>query len=303
MIKIAAFDLDWTIIRPKSVGTFLKDVDDWTWYRPSVPEKIKSMHEKGFKIFIFTNQTREFKKDTIRNVISHFDFPITVGIGFGKNDPLRKPNRALFDKYVTEEWDHNSSVYVGDANSKITSWSDTDKIFAENVGINFMHPNIFFLIEDIIIPIWDCTVDKQEIVIMVGFPSSGKSTFARNNLVGFSDKYVHIERDVFKTVPKMLKLAETQLKMGNSIIFDATNGTVKAREPFITFAKKLNIYLRCIVMKTTFEESCLRNSNRIIHAVPMIAMYTFRKRYEIPSIKEGIDHIDSITKHDNSNDV
>jgi hypothetical protein len=29
--KMAIFDYDWTLVKPKSNGTFSKNIDDWTW--------------------------------------------------------------------------------------------------------------------------------------------------------------------------------------------------------------------------------------------------------------------------------
>lgn len=36
--KMMGLDYDHTIVKPKNNKTFPKDVDDWTWLRPNVPE-------------------------------------------------------------------------------------------------------------------------------------------------------------------------------------------------------------------------------------------------------------------------
>lgn len=38
--KIAMFDYDWTIVKPITNGTFSKDVNDWMWITPKVPNVI-----------------------------------------------------------------------------------------------------------------------------------------------------------------------------------------------------------------------------------------------------------------------
>lgn len=52
---IAAFDLDHTIIKPKSGNKFPKDSDDWVLL-DSVSKKINELYNNGYKIVIFTNQ-------------------------------------------------------------------------------------------------------------------------------------------------------------------------------------------------------------------------------------------------------
>ena len=54
--KIAAFDMDSTLIITKSGKRFAKNAKDWQWWHHSVPEKLKSLHKEGFKIIIITNQ-------------------------------------------------------------------------------------------------------------------------------------------------------------------------------------------------------------------------------------------------------
>mmetsp|Transcript_12415 Transcript_12415/g.17161 ORF Transcript_12415/g.17161 Transcript_12415/m.17161 type:complete len:94 (+) Transcript_12415:91-372(+) len=38
--KVAAFDMDWTLIRVKSGGKFAKNAYDWAWWHESVPAKL-----------------------------------------------------------------------------------------------------------------------------------------------------------------------------------------------------------------------------------------------------------------------
>ena len=57
---------------------------------------------------------------------------------------------------------------------------------------------------------------------MIGYPGSGKSSFAAKTF-GTNDRYVIIEGDVMKTVPKMLAAGRKALQQGKSVVFDATN--------------------------------------------------------------------------------
>ena len=55
-MRIAAFDLDGTLIRPKNGGRFPKDKHDWEFWSPEVIPKLKELHKEHFKIAVFTNQ-------------------------------------------------------------------------------------------------------------------------------------------------------------------------------------------------------------------------------------------------------
>ena len=52
--KIAAFDLDYTLIQTKSGRRFPKDKDDWKLMFPNISDKLKKL--EGYSIVVFTNQ-------------------------------------------------------------------------------------------------------------------------------------------------------------------------------------------------------------------------------------------------------
>lgn len=45
--KVAAFDLDGTLITTKSGNTYARNESDWKWWHTSVPQKMKSLHNEG----------------------------------------------------------------------------------------------------------------------------------------------------------------------------------------------------------------------------------------------------------------
>ena len=56
-IKIASFDMDWTIIRTIGGQTFPKHKDDWLLlFDEKTKEKLVELDKNDFKIVVFTNQ-------------------------------------------------------------------------------------------------------------------------------------------------------------------------------------------------------------------------------------------------------
>jgi predicted kinase len=125
---------------------------------------------------------------------------------------------------------------------------------------------------------------SRAVVIMVGFPGSGKSTVAKNL------EMTIISGDELKTAPKMIKAAEAVIKTapGQSIVFDATNATKARRAEYIAFAKKHGRPVRCIHVATPIEVSMERNKGRE-KPVPNIALYLYRKKFEQPTEDEGLE--------------
>ncbi len=286
--NIAAFDFDWTIVKPKGGKTFPKDENDWEFLRNNTKDIFKS-YAKTHDLVIFTTQTKKWKIEMIKEVLKEIGEDFTVCIGFGKEAKVKKPNPELFHN-VIKEFDKETSFYCGDAMGRDIDWSDDDKKFAENVGIQFKSPEEIFPIE--IKYELKTQLDfphEKEVIIMVGYPSSMKSSFIKNNLLLQQNmKYEIIEGDVLKTLPKILKAAEEKIKQEKSPIIDRTNPKKEDRMKFIALAKKYDIPARIFYSRITIEQAMELNTKRFEETgkkIPKIALYTFRKNFEEP-IKE-----------------
>lgn len=284
--NIAAFDFDWTIVKPKNGRTFPKDENDWEFLRNNTKDIIKN-YAKTHDLVIFTTQTKEWKINMIKFVLQEIEEDFMVCIGFGKDAKIKKPNPQLFYN-VIREFDPKTSFYCGDAAGRDIDWSDEDKKFAENVKISFKTPEEIFPIEikytlktKIEFP------NMKEMIIMVGYPSSMKSSFIKNHLL--HKNYKIIDGDTLKTLPKILKQAEKNLMDGNSIVIDRTNPKKEDRVKFITMAKKYNISVRIFISRISIEQAMELNAKRFEETgkkISKIAFYTFRKYFEEPSEEE-----------------
>lgn len=128
----------------------------------------------------------------------------------------------------------------------------------------------------------------KEILVMIGFPGSGKTTIASN----FGDDYYRVDGDSLKTGKAMTKDAEKH--SDKSIIFDCTSGTKKKRAEFIAFAKTKGVPIRALWLQTSMEVSMRRNEERGKSGgskVPNVVFYVYRKQFEEPEMEEGFSEI------------
>ena len=162
-IKVAGFDLDHTLIKPIGKRIHPKDKNDYEYVFENVKSKMLELHNQGFNILIFSNQTdlnsKPEKKEIVlsriniifKEVFDNQNIPVQFFISI-QGDFCRKPNTGMMDFYLYQHKKklHKDSFYVGDAagrtktNSKKADFSCSDRMFALNCKIFFMTPEQFF---------------------------------------------------------------------------------------------------------------------------------------------------------------
>ena len=185
------------------------------------------------------------------------------------------------------EINKEESIFVGDALGRKSDFSDSDKVFAENIGIKWYSPEDMFVnkSENFELPNISLSMNP-EIIIMMGYPGSGKSTIAEN--ICKNEKYIHIAGDVYKTSSKMRKASLEYILQSKSIVFDATHSSIKKRKEFIELGNKHNYEIKCIHVNTSLDISYKRNKSRCDDKqVPKIAYSVYKKYYEEPTEEEG----------------
>ena len=299
--KIAAFDFDKTLVTPKSASRFPKDKDDWKWLRDNVVNVVHDYYKKGFSIVIFTNQSKLWKKDQIEHVLNSIGVPYKAYIIYNK--ALQKPAPHYFNAHIKhlfnpddDELINNANrkrllcgcFYVGDALGRPKyDWSDSDLKFANACKLTCLEPETVFPFK----PASKYTIKNithQEIVMLGGYPASGKSTLAVKYFT--KPNYAILIGDDLKTDSKMKKAIKLNVQSGKSAVIDATNTSLKKRKIFIDLANKLGVPIRAIYLNTSIEQSMWRNSKRP-QPVPPIAYWALRKRLVLPTKSEGLSDV------------
>ena len=151
--RIAAFDLDNTLISTRSNKIFAKNKNDWKLKYTNTRKILIELYKKNYSIIIITNKNgigshislQDFI-DKCENIMQTLSIPITFYISLKKKgNKYRKPNIGIFELHKkTHKIDINNSFYVGDAWCKKECWSDSDLQFAKNCNIKFIKEIDFF---------------------------------------------------------------------------------------------------------------------------------------------------------------
>lgn len=245
------------------------------------------------------------------------------------NDKYRKPRPGMWEECLSdlgldaEGVDLGSSYLVGDAAGREGDFSDTDRNWALNIGLGFNTPEGFFLGKAPIamshkfdpskyittaettataaktsIGFTKSTAGK-EVVLFVGCPGAGKSTFYRRYLEPLG--YERINQDMLKTKPKCFVVGQKLLSEGKSIAVDNTNPDLATRAGWIAVAKQHKAPIRCVHF-TSPEELCIHNAavrafgGEIVNPelrdmLPGIAFRTYKARFKKPKMKEGFSDL------------
>ncbi|GAA5934840.1 hypothetical protein JCM3775_001650 [Rhodotorula graminis] len=212
-IKIAAFDIDGTIIRTKSGNGIPSSSFDWEFCGPEIVPKLRATYRDGYALILLSNQasSQPSLADNFRKkapfVARKIGVPLRIMACFDF-DECRKPVSGMWDALVGRfngglAVDYSASFYVGDAAGRPADHADTDRKFALNAGVRFLTPEQFFLgrPEDRNFELWgwyphgydhalapphellDTTtplgpLDTPEVVLLVGPRAIGKTSYA-----------------------------------------------------------------------------------------------------------------------------
>jgi len=125
-------------------------------------------------------------------------------------------------------------------------------------------------------------------VVLVGWPASGKSTLAERDFA--TRGYVRVNQDTLGTPAKCLAACKEALSKGRSCVVDNTNPTAKKREEFLKVAQQHKVPARVLWMAS--ERDLAEHLNKLRGfkggaRIPTIAYNVFNKNFEDPREEEG----------------
>lgn len=345
---VAAFDMDSTLVRAASGKVFAVGRSDWVWLYPEVPKRLRELHSEGYRIVVFTNQkgigTGKVRKADITGKLMDISkdagVPFTCCISTG-DDIYRKPSPAVWRYFVKHlnggvEADAKKSYFVGDFAGRPVNFIPgrkkdhgcSDRKFAVNIGLPFHTPEEFFLGKEPSSFVWHGVDPRtipiggkanadmsrlapaagQEMVVCVGLPASGKTSFVKEHLVETAG-YVHVNRDTLHTQAKCLKAAKEALAEGKSVVIDNTNPGPNNRYNYVNIADDAGVPCRCFHFTTSLEIAKHMNEFREKYTkgarphVPGVAYNIFKKNFVAPSTDEGFTDVvtvDFVRTHPNA---
>jgi DNA 3'-phosphatase len=248
-------------------------------------------------------------------------FALNIGVNFKVPEVFYNDNKDSKNntKVLIESIKNNDKIFNG-------------KDFIEHFDVNISRKNkqVTDHIKTLLLPDKDKDKDKdkkqakQYLILFVGSPASGKTSFYEQNL---KDIYnlVYLSSDIFNGTPsKFNKEIEKELLNKKNVLIDNTNSTSKTREKYIKLCKELatskelattsknksiekydidiivikfntskNITLHLNALRTKLINTCVLNGEKDCkHNVPAVAIHSYWKRFEEPDKdKENINYL------------
>jgi bifunctional polynucleotide phosphatase/kinase len=316
--KIASFDLDNTLIITKSGKTFPINESDWKFKYDNIIEIFKKLIDNKYTIIIISNQAGiEKKKQTVEEwqtklnkIVEMLNINIMVFCSTGQNK-YRKPNSTFLNDFISNSviLNKQKSFYCGDALGRTDDFSDTDLKFAMNCRIPIKSPEKIFLNKNVGIPnINYPTINfkkfefkfepiDNELIIMVGFPGSGKSFLSK--YISNIYNYKIINQDTIGTKIKCIKETTKFMKTNNNIIVDSTNPDIESRKIWINLANQHKYNITIIYVDTIMDISMHNNHYRNVKynakIVPKIAYNIYKSKFVLPNKSENINRLITFT--------
>lgn len=237
--KIFGFDLDGTLTTYRDGHDPVRSLNDnsnnWQFLGP-VKEKLLELSSE-YTLFIITNQSNlsNAKKEMIEQIWNELDRIPFILCAHKKNE-YRKPNTAFLGviNQIIPLLDISKSYFSGDAvghSDKFPpyQWGTADYEFSVNCGFNFIRPIDLFGFSNVI--------PTEDLVIFIGMPGSGKTTFAK--LLENNYGYVRLSQDEVGELSGRMSYINQFLLEGKKVVLDATFAKLEKRLPFLQLAHQL----------------------------------------------------------------
>ncbi|KAF7971630.1 hypothetical protein HWV62_20656 [Athelia sp. TMB] len=304
--KVAVFDLDGTVIVQQHWSK--ANEGQWKWWNSKVPLKLKELHNDGYIRLSSVPFARNagalkaWETQKIPNMATACpDLPFRI-FGAKEKDGFRKPMPGVW--YELQRIFAEDGVAIG----RSTDFASSDRKWAENVDLDFKTPEVNepFISSHVtptntpLLPPPSPKSAKRpvELVLFVGYPCLGKSSFYRSHFQQAG--YKHVNQDILKRREKCIKVVGEALSTGESCV-------VATRKHYITIAKQLGIPVRCFKFEGTAELAWHNNLYRAYNMppssaekepkrelLPYGALSSYANAFEEPTLSEGFSEIKTV---------
>ncbi|XP_068173160.1 bifunctional polynucleotide phosphatase/kinase [Antennarius striatus] len=271
----------------------------------------------------------EVFKSKVEDILATLQLPVQVFVSTGPG-VYRKPVMGMWNHLCVKAnqgvtVDRTQSIYIGDAAGRPENWapgkkkkdfSCSDRLFALNIGLQFFTPEEYFLgwkracynLPNFDPRTLDCnarlyeppsaslTSSQTEVVVAVGFPASGKSTFFHTHIV--PKGYAYVNRDALGSWQSCVSACQRYLNEGCSVAVDNTNPDVESRKRYVDVAKAAGVPCRCFCFTASLEQA--KHNNRFREMAPSdgkhpkvndMVFHSYKKHFVAPALSEGFSEI------------
>ncbi|XP_037534440.1 bifunctional polynucleotide phosphatase/kinase [Nematolebias whitei] len=188
--------------------------------------------------------------------------------------------------------------------------------FALNIGLQFHTPEEYFLgwkSAPYSLPDFDprkldsttrlydppsasLTSDQMEVIVAVGYPAAGKSTFFHTHVI--PKGYDYVNRDTLGSWQNCVSACERALRAGRSVAVDNTNPDPESRKRYVDVAKAAGVSCRCFHFSASLDQA--KHNNRFREMAPSdrkhvkvndMVFHSFKKHFVAPALSEGFSEI------------
>ncbi|XP_035010093.2 bifunctional polynucleotide phosphatase/kinase [Hippoglossus stenolepis] len=271
----------------------------------------------------------EVFKSKVEDILAKLQLPVQVFVASGPGI-YRKPVLGMWNHLCEKvndgvTVDKTASFYVGDAAGRPENWapgkkkkdfSCSDRLFALNMGLKFHTPEEYFLgwksapyslpdfdprKRDSAARLYDppsasLTSSRTEVIVAVGFPASGKSTFFHTHII--PQGYLYVNRDTLGSWQSCVSACERSLKEGRSVAVDNTNPDPESRKRYVDVAKAAGVSCRCFHFSASLQQA--KHNNRFREMAPSenkhakvndMIFHSYKKHFVAPALLEGFSEI------------
>ncbi|XP_035477636.1 bifunctional polynucleotide phosphatase/kinase [Scophthalmus maximus] len=271
----------------------------------------------------------EVFKSKVEDILATLQLPVQVFVAAGPG-VYRKPVPGMWNHLCETAnegvtVDKTASFYVGDAAGRPENWapgkkkkdfSSSDRLFALNIKLQFHTPEEYFLgwkSAPYSMPHFDprkldssarlfdppsasLTSSETEVIVAVGFPASGKSTFFHTHII--PKGYVYVNRDTLGSWQSCVTACQRALQEGRSVAVDNTNPEPESRKRYVDVAKAAGVPCRCFLFTASLEQA--KHNNRFREMAPSeskhakvndMIFHSYKKHFVAPALSEGFSEI------------